>query len=71
MKKFQKNNLTIALMFCMLKMKILSCLHKSNCEKQVILLMIPNREERHYHYQKSDKASFIIHAVLECHHIVI
>ena len=46
-------------------------MHKSNCEKQVILLMIPNREERHYHYQKSDKASFIIHAVLECHHIII
>ena len=51
-KKIGKSYLTIALdALCAKKGKIYPAnvsKHNSNCEKQVILLMIPNGEGRHY-----------------------
>ena len=51
-KKFEKNNITIALnVFYAKKEKIYPAYvskHNSNREKQVILLMIPNRKECHH-----------------------
>ena len=51
-KKLTKNNVTIALnVLYAKKEKIYPAYvskHNSNCEKQVILLMIPNRQIRHY-----------------------
>ena len=51
-KKIGKSYLTIALdALCAKKGKIYLAnvsKHNSNCEKQVILLMIPNGEGRHY-----------------------
>ena len=51
-KKFEKNNVTIALnVLYAKKEKIYPAYvskHNSNCEKQVILLMIPNGEGWHY-----------------------
>ena len=51
-KKSYKNNVTIALnVLCAKQEEIYSaCVlkHNSNCEKQVVLLMIPNGEKWHY-----------------------
>ena len=50
-KKIEKNNLTIALNVLRAKKKAYpdrASRHNSNCEKQVVLLMIPNGEARHY-----------------------
>ena len=47
-----RRNLRIVLMFCMLKKKKVRpayvSKHNSNCEKQIILLMITNGEVWHY-----------------------
>ena len=53
-------------MFCMLKRKYISCLcwkHNSNCEKQVILLMIPNGEGQWWHYIAVKKLSALIRGI--------
>ena len=51
-KKLRKIIEQLLLMFCMLKKKktypAYVSKHKSNCEKQVISLMIPNGERWHY-----------------------
>ena len=50
-KKFKKNNVTIALNVFYAEKEKISCLcvkAKLNREKQVIVLMIPNREGLHY-----------------------
>ena len=54
MQKFEKNNVTIAVNVLIKKQKICPLYvskHNSNREKQVILLMIPNREK---HKAKSE-----------------
>ena len=58
-KKFEKNNWTIALnVLYAKKEKIYLAFvskHNSNCEKQVILLMIPNGEGWNYLVVKNDQ----------------
>ena len=53
-KTFEKNNPTIALNILLIKEKEIypACISKRNstCEKQIILLMIPNEEKEGWHY---------------------
>ena len=61
-KKLVKNNVNLLLMFCILKKKLYPAYvwkHNSNHEKQVILLMISNREGR-WHYLAVKKTTSII-----------
>ena len=56
-------------MFCLLKIYIYPAYvskHNSNCEKQVILLMILNGEGRHYLAVK--KLSALLRAITPKHH---
>ena len=53
-KTFEKNNPTIALNILYIKEKEICPTYISkiisNCEKQIILLMIPNEEKERWHY---------------------
>ena len=69
-KKIGKSYLTIALdALCAKKGKIYPAnvsKHNSNCEKQVILLMIPNGEGRHY--LAVEKLSALFWGIISEHH---
>ena len=70
-KKFEKNNVTIALNISYAKKeKIYPAYiskHNSNREKQVILLMISNREERK-HFLAVKKISALLRGTTSKHH---
>ena len=70
-KKFEKNNVTIALNISYAKKeKIYPAYiskHNSNREKQVILLMISNREERK-HFVAVKKISALLRGTTSKHH---
>ena len=56
-------------MFCMLNKKNISCLclkHNSNCEKQVILLIITNEEG--WYYLAGKKLSALLRKITFRHH---
>ena len=65
-KTFQKNNLTIANDVLYLKEMeicpayILSSTCVNNCEKQIVLLMIPNREKEVWHYHAVKQLSALL-----------
>ena len=64
MKTFEKNNSTIALNTLYIKERELcpACISKinSNCEKQIIFLMIPNEEKEGWNYVAVKKIIYII-----------
>ena len=66
-KKFEKNNVTIALnVLYAKKEKIYPAYvskHNSNREKQVILLVIANRERRRWHYLAVNKLSALLRRI--------
>ena len=63
-KTFEKNNAAIALNILYIKEKEICSPNiskiKSNCEKQIILLMIPNEEKEGRHYLAIKKTICII-----------
>ena len=59
----------LLLMFCMLKKNkyiLLVSKHNSNCEKQIILLMVPIRGG--WHYLAVKKLSALLSAITSKHH---
>ena len=66
-RKFEKNNSTITLNILHIKEKeILPAYiskHNSTCEKQIILLMIPNEEKKGWHYLPIKKLSALLHRI--------
>ena len=68
-KTFEKNNPTLLLMFYILKKKIYNIniiknvliFQNSAHEKQIILIMIPNKKKRRLHYLALKKLSALLH----------
>ena len=64
---FVKNNSTIALNILYIKEKEICLAYISkinlNCEKQIILLMIPNEEKEGWHYLAVKKISTLLHGI--------
>ena len=67
-KAFEKNNLIIIRNILYIKEKEIcpSCISKinSNCEKQIILLMIPNEEKESFHYLAVKKLSALPRGII-------
>ena len=69
-KKIEKNNVKIALNVLYAKKKIYPSYvskHNSNCEKQVILLLIPNREG--WYYLAVKKPAALLRGITFKHHV--
>ena len=64
---FEKNNPTIPLNILYTKEKercpAYISQNNSNCEKQIIQLMIPNEEKEGWHYLAVEKLSALLHAI--------
>ena len=71
-KTFEKNNPIIALNILYVKQKIICPAYisksNSNCEKQMILLMIPNEEKEGWHYLAVKKLSTLLRGITSKHH---
>ena len=71
-KTFEKNNPTIALNILYIKEKELCPTYiskiYSNCEKQIILLMIPNQEKEGWHYLAVKTLSTLLRGITSKHH---
>ena len=71
-KTFEKNNPTIALNILYTKEKEVYPVYiskiNSNCEKQIILLMIPNEEKEGWHYLAVKRLSSLLRGVTSKHH---
>ena len=73
---FEKNNPTTALNVLYIKEKEICPAYisqiNSNCEKQIILLMISDKEKEVQHYLAVQKLSALLHGIcskhLNCHH---
>ena len=62
-KRLRKATQQLVLIFCTLKKEICpACISKinTNCEKQIILLMIPNKEKEGWHCLAVKKTVYII-----------
>ena len=68
---FEKNNPTIALNILYIKGKgiCLAYISKinSNCENQIILLMISNKENEGWHYLEVKRLSALLHEITSKH----
>ena len=66
-KIFDKNNLTIALNILFIKEKEICLTYisriNSNCEKQIILSIIPNEEKEWWHYLAVKKLSALLRGI--------
>ena len=71
-KTFEKNNPTIALNILYIKEKEICPSYISkinlNCEKQIILLTIPNEEKEGWHYLEVKKLSTLLREITSKHH---
>ena len=68
---FEKNNPTIALNIFYIKEKECPAYTSKinlNCEKQIILLMIPNEEKEGWHYIAVKKLSTLLRGITSKHH---
>ena len=72
-KSFEKNNLTIALNISYIKEKeivpVYVLKHNSTCEKQIILLMIPNEDKEGWDYLAVKKLSALLYKKIQ--HIMV
>ena len=71
-KTIEKNSLTIALNIWYIKEKEICQAYisriNSNCEKQIILLMIPNEEKKGWHYLAVKKLSKLLRGITSKQH---
>ena len=72
-KSFEKNNLTISLNISYIKEKeivpVYVLKHNSTCEKQIILLMIPNEDKEGWDYLAVKKLSALLYKKIQ--HIMV
>ena len=70
-KTFEKNNPTIAYNILHIKRKEICPAYiskiNSNCERQIILLMNPNKEKEGWHYLAVKKLSALLHEITSKH----
>ena len=71
-KKFEKNNVTIPLNVLYTKKEKIypACVlrYNSNHEKQVVILMISNREKERWHYLAAKELSALLREIASKHH---